>query len=677
MRINHCSMHPPAMLARPSSKLFTDCLGSRHEEQPLSWQALFIRQACARLVYASAACLFATPTHAADPLSQHGLRASTGAAAGYLPDAACAQCHQSIAKTYAEVGMARSLSSASGRDAADFDDSRYRHQASGQSYRLERRNRQLWFTQSAQAADGKQHRLELRVDWVLGSGNRAQSFLHRTGAGELYQLPVTWYSETASLAMSPGYEASDHPGVERRIKRECLFCHNAFPEVAEGSDLADQPDLFLAQLPEGIGCQRCHGPGAAHVRAVLGGKGLQHIRAAITNPSNLAWPERNDVCFQCHLLPAVEVIGARRIGRPDYSFRPGESLSDYLLHVDIVDAKQPAEQRFQINHHAYRLLQSACYIESEARMGCVSCHDPHVRRVGAEAIGWYRARCLACHEKLDRGHGVAAQSSVSGSDDRDCVRCHMPRRRTQDVIEVTMTDHRIGRGPFDTELLLAPLQARSPDIRDLQLFARRPAMQNAEAAAYRALIALDNNIGGVDATQALARNLKSMTTVDPAWWLQLARHQVGNGQYKGAGETLDRLDQPLRRRDDARHLAALIAVAEGRIESALAELRKLFRRAQFQPEIVYNLALLERRQGHQRAAIRALKRLVAIRPLSAAAWLQLARTHEESGDQAAARAARQRALSIRPALQNAGAADPDRAPEQAMQATPSGTKESR
>ncbi len=546
--------------------------------------------------------------------------------------------------------MARSLSSASGAAAADFDGSHYQHQASGLSYRLQRRNGQLWFTQSTLAAEGAQHRLELRVDWVLGSGNRAQSFLHRTEAGELHQLPVTWYSESRALAMSPGYEASDHPGIERRIKRECLFCHNAFPEVAEDSDLAGQADLFPADLPEGIGCQRCHGPGASHVRAVLGGKGLPQIRAAITNPSRLDWPERNDVCFQCHLLPAVEVIGARRIGRADYSFRPGESLSDYLLHVDIVDAKQPAEQRFQINHHAYRLLQSTCYIESEAQMGCVSCHDSHVRRVGAEAIGWYRARCLACHEKLDRGHGLSGPAPITDRDDRDCVRCHMPRRRTQDVIEVTMTDHRIARGPFDADTLLAPLQARSPEIRDLHLFARPPAMQNAEAAAYRALVALNNNIGGVNATQALRRNLSKMTTVDPAWWLQLARHQVGNGQHQEANETLAQLDQPLRKSADARHLAALIAVAEGRIKFALAELRALHRRAQFQPDIVYNLALLERRQGHQRAAIRALKRLVAIRPLSAAAWLQLARTHEESGDASAARAAREKALAIRPGL---------------------------
>jgi predicted CXXCH cytochrome family protein len=608
-------------------------------------------RACATLRWAGACLLLVASAQAADPLTRLGLRASDGAAPGYLADAACAQCHPAIARSYAEVGMARSFAPAAGTRAMAFDGSRYAHAASGLDYRLQRRGDELWFAQSAKAADGSTLSLELRVDWVLGSGNRAQSFLHHTEAGELYQLPVTWYSESGALAMSPGYEAGDHPGVERRVRRQCMFCHNAYPEVALGSDRADQPDLFPRRLPAGVGCQRCHGPGAEHVRVVLTGKGLERIHAAIVNPSRLAWPERNDVCFQCHLLPAVEVVGARRIDRADYSFRPGEPLRDYLLHVDIDEAGRPRDQRFQINHHAYRLLQSACYIESKAQMGCVSCHDPHVRRVGAVATGWYRDRCLACHQDLERRHGLAAADAITAGDQRDCAGCHMPKRRTQDVIEVTMTDHRIARGPFDRTALVAPLQPRAPEVRDLQLLARPAAMSDPEAAAYRALIALDNNIGGVDGARALARNLQRMPDPDASWWLQLARHQIALGQHTEADASIARMDRPTRESASARQLSALIDVAGGRVDAGLRTLRRLSRRGQFQPELDYNLALLERRKRRLGAAIRALERVVEVRPLSAAGWLQLARTWTQDGDQASADRAYQRALSIRPALQ--------------------------
>jgi tetratricopeptide (TPR) repeat protein len=588
-------------------------------------------------------------TAAPDALSRLGLRATEGAAPGYLPDTACAQCHQAIAASYAEVGMAQSFAAA-GRNAAELklDAARYTHPLTGQTYRLDRRDGQLWFTQTqpASAAD-RAHQLELRVDWVLGSGHRAQSFVHQTAAGELYQLPVTWYAEKQSLAMSPGYEGRDHAGVERRLRRECMFCHNAYPEVALGSDMPGQPDLYPQQLPQGIGCQRCHGPGAAHLRAVLEGRGLAAIHAAITNPAKLSWPQRNDVCFQCHLLPAVEMIGARRAGRGDYSFRPGERLSDYLVHAEIDDDAMPQAERFQINHHGYRLLQSACYLQSQGEMGCVTCHDPHVRRVGAAAVGWYREKCLHCHTGLSAEHGRAENTPKSASDDRDCVRCHMPRRRTQDVVEASVTDHRIARGPFDAGKLLAARAPHRPEISDLQLFNAPASMPSAEAAAYRALIAL-NNGSGVAATSALAQQLAKLDAVDASWWLQLTRYQVAHRQYPQAKQSLALLPPAQRTSAPALELAAMIEIGNGRIDAGAAGLRRLTRGSGFRPEAHYNLGLLERQRQHPRRSIAALQRTVEQRPLSAAAWYQLARTLWTQEDIKAALQSLDRAQAIKP-----------------------------
>jgi Tfp pilus assembly protein PilF len=588
---------------------------------------------------------------APDALSRLELRASQGAAPGYLPDAACARCHQAIAASYAEVGMARSFSRPARSDTLGttkrFD---YTHPLTGQHYRLERSGAALWFTQSS--SQSSSHRLKLRVDWVLGSGHRAQSFVHQTEAGELYQLPVTWYAEKQGLAMSPGYEGRDHAGVERRLRRECMFCHNAYPEVAAGSDVPGQPDLYPQQLPEGIGCQRCHGPGAAHVRAVLDGRGLDAIHAAITNPARLDWPRRNDVCFQCHLLPAVEAIGVRRAGRGDYSFRPGERLSDYLLHAEIDDREIARDDRFQINHHGYRLLQSRCYIQSRGEMGCVTCHDPHVRRVGAAAIGWYRDKCLECHSTLRPDHGRDATLPESASDDRDCVRCHMPGRRTQDVVEATVTDHRIARGPFDAAVLLAPLQPHRPRIGDVQLFDAALSMPTNEASAYRALIALSNG-GGASATQALAQQLSLLAPEAPSWWLQLARYQVASRDYDAAARSLRKLPVGLRNAASARELEAMIAIGTGAYERGAKLLRARVQEGDFHPEADYNLGIAERRLGQEKDAIAAFQRAVAARPLSAAGWYQLARSLWTGHDAAAALQALQRAQSIKPDLAQA------------------------
>lgn len=586
-----------------------------------------------------------------DALLQHGLRATKGAAPGYLPDAACGRCHQAIAASYAEVGMARSFSRPAHSEALkDNTVLQYTHPLSGQHYRLARRGDALWFTQSMPASEQEPSQpLRLRVDWVLGSGHRAQSFVHQTEAGELYQLPVTWYAEKPGLAMSPGYEGRDHSGVERRVRRECMFCHNAYPEVTAGSDSAGQPDLFPQQLPQGIGCQRCHGPGAAHVRAVLEAKGVEAIHAAITHPGKLDWARRNDVCLQCHLLPAVQVIGARRVGRSDYSFRPGERLSDYLLHVDIDDAAMARQDRFQINHHGYRFLQSACYIQSQGAMGCVTCHDPHVRRVGAAAVGWYREKCLGCHKKLSQDHGRESGAEQQTSDVRDCVRCHMPRRRTQDVVETTVTDHRIARGPFDASMLLAALAPHRPQIEDVQLFDPGSALSAEQISAYRALIALNNGMGA-SALPALTQRLDALAPAEASWWLQLARYQVSHRHYEAAGQSLQRLPAALQGAAQARELQAMIAVGTGAPDRGAEILRTRVQIDDFHPEADYNLGIVERHLEHEAAALAAFRRVVEARPLSAAGWYQLAKTHWGRRDAQAALQALQRALSIKPDL---------------------------
>src|SRR5207247_6691893 len=51
----------------------------------------------------------------------------------------------------------------------------------------------------------------------------------------------------------------------------------------------------------------------------------------------------------------------------------------------------------------------------------------------------------------------------------DCVSCHMPKRRTQDVVHVVMTDHKIQKPqkPMTGAGLLAPREERDPGIAEI------------------------------------------------------------------------------------------------------------------------------------------------------------------------------------------------------------------
>ena len=88
--------------------------------------------------------------------------------------------------------------------------------------------------------------------------------------------------------MNPGYDRAGHDGFRRVVETACMFCHNAYPEIEAGSDGEGNNRLFRGKIPEGIDCQRCHGPGQAHIEALRDRKDVSAVQAAIVNPARLA-----------------------------------------------------------------------------------------------------------------------------------------------------------------------------------------------------------------------------------------------------------------------------------------------------------------------------------------------------------------------------------------------------
>jgi hypothetical protein len=226
---------------------------------------------------------------------------------GYVDSRLCATCHRQISESYRQTGMGRSFYRPSPTNT--IEDYRNRHEI---EHVLSRTHYSMTFREGAYyqrrwqtGFDGRETNVEeMKIDYVIGSGNHARSYLHRTATGGLIELPLGWYAERGGYwAMSPGFD-TPHPQTRRFVSYECMSCHNAFPRIPAGYDAPGSDPVFSGDLPEGIDCQRCHGPGAKHVRiAETAAAKPEEIRKSVVNPARLSPALRMDVCMQCHLEP--------------------------------------------------------------------------------------------------------------------------------------------------------------------------------------------------------------------------------------------------------------------------------------------------------------------------------------------------------------------------------------
>jgi hypothetical protein len=265
---------------------------------------------------------------------------------------------------------------------------RFFHAASNRHYRMLHRDGRFFQQRYQLQQDREVNLFEQEIHYVIGSGNHARSYLHLSAGGVLTQLPVTWYPQEKRWGMSPGYDRKQHYDFSRKIDYGCVFCHNATPNLTEGVDRYGRENLFPQELPSGIDCQRCHGPGSQHVASAAGGKGLRRFgRRFQSSPaeSNARWMSVNNVTGNHQRRTAAGGAGS---GSRYHAFRPGEALSDYLIHFDHA-AGTGRDDKFEIS------LPIGCgnlnAQKSGGRLTCTLCHNPHRTPRGAEVQRFHRA----------------------------------------------------------------------------------------------------------------------------------------------------------------------------------------------------------------------------------------------------------------------------------------------
>ncbi len=402
---------------------------------------------------------------------RHIRQPAVKAAGLYANPAVCAQCHPAIAATYRKTGMGRSFRKV--RSAEDLDAAApakpFYHAASNSFFNMVFRDG-AWYQRRWQTGfDGKETNVdEKRVDYLMGSGNHTRTLLHLTERNTLQELPLGWYAEKGGFwAMNPGYDRANFVGSVRPIYYECMFCHNGYPGIPEGAHRDAAQATYLQPLPEGIDCQRCHGPGQNHVDKAMHGDPAQVVRAAIVNPARLNPDREMEVCLQCHLETSNEKLphAIVRLDRAPFSYVPGQPLADFEIAFDRAPGKNSG---FEVADAGYRLRQSQCFLKSggltgASKLRCTTCHDPHDIPRGEEAVSHYNQACAGCHQPVALAAAVGAAAAPAHKAGANCVSCHMPRRRTDDAVHVVMTDHLIARRPPAGDLLAEkPERADTP-----------------------------------------------------------------------------------------------------------------------------------------------------------------------------------------------------------------------
>ena len=490
---------------------------------------------------------------------------------------------------------------------------------------------------------------ESKIDYVIGSGTHARSYFHRMASGAFIELPLGWYQEKGGYwGMSPGFDAR-HPPTRRFVSYECMSCHNAIPKIPAGHDVPGSDPIFAGDLAEGIDCQRCHGPGGKHVRLMqTAGAKREDIRASIVNPARLAPKLQMDLCMQCHLEPTSEGIPSlmRRFNRGPFSFLPGEPLSNFLLAFDHAPGTGHDDKFEIVGSSAYRLRQSQCFLKSNGSMTCQTCHDPHQIRRGEAAVKSYTAACRQCHAAAFDAKVAAGQHTAAA----ECVTCHMPKRRTDDVVHVVMTDHLIQRRAPAKDLL-AELAERHPTEAEEyhgEVVPYYPAPLPRTDALYRAVaqVGLKNNLK--EGTASLARETARLQPRESEFYMVLGDAWQSGGEARKA---VTAYEQALRLRPDfPRGLLSLASAWKAAGEAPRAEgiLKRATQIAPANPAAWFQYGAVDYALGRIDSAVAKMEKAIALDPELPGEHTGLAELLAGTGKLDRAEAALKEALRIDP-----------------------------
>ena len=344
----------------------------------------------------------------------------------------CRSCHDEIHKTFMHTGMGRSIDRASAEksDATFTGHELVYDKNNDLYYRPFFKDSIMYITEFRIENGDTTHQRTEKISYIIGSGHHTNSHIVDVN-GYIFQAPITYYTQKGEWDLAPSFD-KENTRFDRTLTPECITCHNHFPKFVEGS-----LNRF-SDMPTGIECERCHGPGEVHVKEKLAGNIIdtsKYIDYSIVNPRHLPRDLQMDLCQRCH-LQGVAVLEEEK---SFFDFRPGMKLNE-VVNV-FLPRMTNSDEKFIMASQADRLRLSPCYQLSE--MSCLTCHNPHIS-VSQSTDQNYNNACMSCHANEQQVICSAAQN-VRDEKDNNCVACHMPPSESIDIPHVNITDHYISK----------------------------------------------------------------------------------------------------------------------------------------------------------------------------------------------------------------------------------------
>ena len=320
----------------------------------------------------------------------------------YVGSETCRRCHRDIVATQANTPMAHAVKPATADGFTNMPHAMH-FRTGSYDYSV---------SQTATGAEysttNGQGSVSAALNWVFGDGQFGDTFLYQQN-GVYFESRVSYYKALNGLDLTTGRTRFQPSRIATALGRRmspdepplCFGCHS----TASSTDSQFHPERLIP----GVTCEACHGPGLQHV-AQMNLQYDERTPTLIFNPAHLSPADSVDFCGACHRTSADVSL----------SFVTGI---------------------FNLRFPAYRLEQSRCWGNGDARLTCTACHNAHQPRV--QDAAFYDKVCLSCHAPAsgtakDRSHAI----STCKVSNHDCVSCPMPKY-TIPSMHTDFTDHKI------------------------------------------------------------------------------------------------------------------------------------------------------------------------------------------------------------------------------------------
>jgi hypothetical protein len=188
----------------------------------------------------------------------------------YVGNEACRPCHAALVESYSRTAMARTSGPATPDEVIEGT---FAHEPSGILFRIERQREGATLGYSRPGDPSLNG--SVRLEYYVGSNTRGRTYLFAL-EGFLYQSPVNYYAGRRLWDMSPGYQHERELPLDHPVDNTCLFCHaSQIQPATKGTANRFTGPPFLQP---GVGCERCHGPGGAHIRDQRAGAIVNPVR---------------------------------------------------------------------------------------------------------------------------------------------------------------------------------------------------------------------------------------------------------------------------------------------------------------------------------------------------------------------------------------------------------------